>query len=90
MSTLKGNILLPRAACFLFLEQTPFQKGVGAQEKKQEVAKVVSLVKMTEMSHPKHEVQQNSMSDQQRLISSRAYAQSDQSLCWLLGPSFYC
>ena len=41
-STLKGKNLLPREANSFLLEQTPFQKGLGTQESKTEVTKIVS------------------------------------------------
>ena len=43
-STLKGKNLLPLEANSLLFEKTPFQKGTGAMETKQEVTTVVSLV----------------------------------------------
>ena len=43
-STLKGNNLLPAGSVSFLLEKTPFQKCPGVQERKQEVAKVVSLI----------------------------------------------
>ena len=47
-STLTGKNLLPVGANSYLLEKTPFQKGIGVQERKQQVTKVVSLVKMGE------------------------------------------
>ena len=44
-SSLKGKTLLPRGANSFFLEKIPFQKWLGVQESKQEVSKIVSLVK---------------------------------------------
>ena len=43
-STLKGKNFLPMGANSFLLEQIPFQKGFSSQERKQEVAKVVSLI----------------------------------------------
>ena len=42
-STLKGRNLLPLGANFFLLEKTPFQKGIGVLESKQEVMKVMAL-----------------------------------------------
>ena len=50
-STLKGKNLLPLGANSFLLEWTLFQKGLGEQECKQEVTKVVSLVKHNRNSH---------------------------------------
>ena len=47
-STLKGKNLLPMGANSFLLEWTHFQMGLGVLESKQEVTKVVSLVKMLE------------------------------------------
>ena len=48
-STQKEKNSLPVGANSFLLEQTPFfQKGLGAQEDKQEVTKVVSLAKIAE------------------------------------------
>ena len=44
VSTLKEKNLLPKGATSFLLEWTPVQKGIGAQEDKQEVTKFVSLV----------------------------------------------
>ena len=44
-STLKGKNLLPRGANSFLLGYAPFQKGVGVPERKQEITKVVSLLK---------------------------------------------
>ena len=44
-SALKGKNLLPLEANSFLSEQTPFQKGIAVHENKQEVSKVVSLVK---------------------------------------------
>ena len=46
-STLKGKNFLPVGEIFFLLEQTPLplQKGIGVQESKQKVTKVVSHVK---------------------------------------------
>ena len=44
-SILKGNNLLPFGSISFILERTPFQKGISVQEDKQEVTKVVSLIK---------------------------------------------
>ena len=44
-SILKGKNLLPLGANSFLLEKTSSQKCLGAQERKQEVTKVVSLVK---------------------------------------------
>ena len=43
-SILKGKNLLPQGANSFLLELTPFQKGLGVQETKQELTKTVSLV----------------------------------------------
>ena len=45
-SAQKGKNLLPRGANSFLFQQTPFQKGLGAQESTQEVTKVAFLVKM--------------------------------------------
>ena len=39
-SALKGKNLLPKGANSFFLEQTPFQKGLGVKESKQEIENV--------------------------------------------------
>ena len=44
--TLKGKKLLPLGANSFLLEYIPFQKELGEQESKQEVSKVISLVKI--------------------------------------------
>ena len=49
-STLKGKNLLPLGANSFLLEQTLFQKGTGVPESKQEVTKVVFLVKNSRKS----------------------------------------
>ena len=43
---LKEKNLLPRGANSFLLEKTPFQKGSGVREAKQEVTNVVSLVQI--------------------------------------------
>ena len=48
-STLKGKNLLIREQ--FFPSKTPFQKGLGVQKSRQEIAKIVSLVKKTEIYH---------------------------------------
>ena len=42
-SIVKGNNLLPLGANSFLLEKTPFQKGIGVQEHKQEVTNIISL-----------------------------------------------
>ena len=44
-STLKGKNLLPLGANSFLVEESPFQKGFVVQTNKQEVSKIVSLVK---------------------------------------------
>ena len=46
-SALKGKNLLPLGANSFLLDETLFQKGLGMQESKKEVTKVVFLVKKT-------------------------------------------
>ena len=41
----KERICSPWGANYFLLEYTPFQKGLGVHDSKQEVAKIVSLVK---------------------------------------------
>ena len=52
-STLKGKKKYPTEANAFLLGQTHFQKGLGVQERKQEVSDIVSLVK-TGRSSTKH------------------------------------
>ena len=45
VSALKGKNLLPLGANSFLVEQTPFQKGLDVKKRKQEVTKVLSLIK---------------------------------------------
>ena len=44
--SLKGNNLLPLGANYFLLEETPYQRGFGHRESKQDVTAVVSFVNM--------------------------------------------
>ena len=50
-STLKGKNLLPVGANSFRLEQTPFQKGIGIQGRKEEVRKITIVKNWLELSH---------------------------------------